>query len=74
MPLSLSQFFFTIIQVSLVSKDSSMLDGLEDASIEMDEAKVCFHILMYSTWVLGYERLSSVPLNKPYTYAILALS
>uniref|UniRef100_A0A453H2L1 Inositol hexakisphosphate and diphosphoinositol-pentakisphosphate kinase n=1 Tax=Aegilops tauschii subsp. strangulata TaxID=200361 RepID=A0A453H2L1_AEGTS len=30
----------TPILVSLVSKDSSMLDGLEDASIEMDEAKV----------------------------------
>ncbi|CAH9118589.1 unnamed protein product [Cuscuta epithymum] len=29
----------TPIQVSLVSKDSSMLDGLENASIEMDEAK-----------------------------------
>jgi hypothetical protein len=23
-----------------------MLDGLEDASTEMDEAKVCFHILI----------------------------
>ncbi|ONM07833.1 Phosphoglycerate mutase-like family protein [Zea mays] len=29
----------TPILVSLVSKDSSMLDGLEDASTEMDEAK-----------------------------------
>ncbi|XP_020202246.1 inositol hexakisphosphate and diphosphoinositol-pentakisphosphate kinase VIP1 isoform X2 [Cajanus cajan] len=29
----------TPILVSLVSKDSSMLDGLENASIEMDEAK-----------------------------------
>jgi hypothetical protein len=28
-------------QVSLVSKDSSMLDGLDNASIEMKEAKVC---------------------------------
>lgn len=28
-------------QVSLVSKDSSMLDGLDNASIEMEEAKVC---------------------------------
>ena len=27
-------------KVSLVSKDSSMLDGLEDASIEMEESKV----------------------------------
>ncbi|PKI46531.1 hypothetical protein CRG98_033088 [Punica granatum] len=30
----------TPILVSLVSKDSSMLDGLENASIEMEEAKV----------------------------------
>ncbi|XP_058771124.1 inositol hexakisphosphate and diphosphoinositol-pentakisphosphate kinase VIP1-like isoform X2 [Vicia villosa] len=27
------------VQVSLVSKDSSMLDGLDNASIEMEEAK-----------------------------------
>lgn len=33
-------FFF--FKVSLVSKDSSMLDGLENASVEMEEAKVCF--------------------------------
>uniref|UniRef100_A0A0E0GS37 Inositol hexakisphosphate and diphosphoinositol-pentakisphosphate kinase n=4 Tax=Oryza TaxID=4527 RepID=A0A0E0GS37_ORYNI len=33
----------TPILVSLVSKDSSMLDGLEDASIEMDEAKARLH-------------------------------
>lgn len=30
-----------IFKVSLVSKDSSMLDGLDNASIEMEEAKVC---------------------------------
>jgi inositol hexakisphosphate/diphosphoinositol-pentakisphosphate kinase len=30
------------IKVSLVSKDSSMLDGLDNASSEMEEAKVCF--------------------------------
>jgi hypothetical protein len=50
-----------------------MLDGLEDASIEMDEAKVCFHILMYSTWD---EQLSRVPLKKPCacTYVILTLA
>ncbi|XP_078171087.1 inositol hexakisphosphate and diphosphoinositol-pentakisphosphate kinase VIP2-like [Carex rostrata] len=29
----------TPILISLVSKDSSMLDGLEDSSVEMDEAK-----------------------------------
>lgn len=28
------------MKVSLVSKDSSMLDGLDNASIEMEEAKV----------------------------------
>lgn len=31
---------FPFIKVSLVSKDSSMLDGLDNASIEMEEAKV----------------------------------
>uniref|UniRef100_M4ER65 Uncharacterized protein n=1 Tax=Brassica campestris TaxID=3711 RepID=M4ER65_BRACM len=31
----------TPILVSLVSKDSSMLDGLDTASIEMEAAKVC---------------------------------
>ena len=34
-----SNFF---LKVSLVSKDSSMLDGLDNASIEMEEAKVSF--------------------------------
>ncbi|CAN7077341.1 unnamed protein product [Brassica oleracea var. botrytis] len=29
------------VQVSLVSKDSSMLNGLDTASIEMEAAKVC---------------------------------
>lgn len=28
------------LKVSLVSKDSSMLDGLDNASTEMEEAKV----------------------------------
>uniref|UniRef100_M8CQZ9 Inositol hexakisphosphate and diphosphoinositol-pentakisphosphate kinase n=1 Tax=Aegilops tauschii TaxID=37682 RepID=M8CQZ9_AEGTA len=36
------------VQVSLVSKDSSMLDGLEDASIEMDEAKARLHEIIIS--------------------------
>lgn len=31
-------------QVSLVSKDSPMLDGLDTASIEMEEAKVLSQI------------------------------
>ncbi|XP_020092340.1 inositol hexakisphosphate and diphosphoinositol-pentakisphosphate kinase 2-like [Ananas comosus] len=38
----------TPILVSLVSKDSSMLDGLEDASIEMDEAKARLHDIIIS--------------------------
>ena len=32
--------YFDHLKVSLVSKDSSMLDGLDTASIEMEEAKV----------------------------------
>ena len=31
---------YLFLKVSLVSKDSSMLDGLDNASIEMEEAKV----------------------------------
>ncbi|XP_044365141.1 inositol hexakisphosphate and diphosphoinositol-pentakisphosphate kinase VIP2 isoform X3 [Triticum aestivum] len=38
----------TPILVSLVSKDSSMLDGLEDASIEMDETKTRLHEIIIS--------------------------
>ncbi|XP_072956331.1 inositol hexakisphosphate and diphosphoinositol-pentakisphosphate kinase VIP2-like isoform X1 [Typha angustifolia] len=38
----------TPILVSLVSKDSSMLDGLEDASIEMDEAKARLNEIIIS--------------------------
>jgi hypothetical protein len=30
----------SFLKVSLVSKDSSMLDGLENASAEMEQAKV----------------------------------
>ncbi|CAA6659017.1 unnamed protein product [Spirodela intermedia] len=39
----------TPILVSLVSKDSSMLDGLEDASIEMEEAKARIHDIISET-------------------------
>ncbi|CAL0299014.1 unnamed protein product [Lupinus luteus] len=39
----------TPIQVSLVSKDSSMLDGLEDASTEMKEAKARLNAIITST-------------------------
>ena len=35
---------FLLLKVSLVSKYSSMLDGLDTASIEMEAAKVC-HII-----------------------------
>ncbi|ERN18184.1 inositol hexakisphosphate and diphosphoinositol-pentakisphosphate kinase 2 isoform X2 [Amborella trichopoda] len=38
----------TPILVSLVSKDSSMLDGLDNASIEMDEAKARLHEIVTS--------------------------
>ncbi|XP_042424575.1 inositol hexakisphosphate and diphosphoinositol-pentakisphosphate kinase VIP1-like isoform X1 [Zingiber officinale] len=38
----------TPILVSLVSKDSSMLDGLEDASSEMEEAKAKLHAIITS--------------------------
>ncbi|KAM0943706.1 putative phosphotransferase with a phosphate group as acceptor [Dioscorea sansibarensis] len=38
----------TPILVSLVSKDSSMLDGLENASIEMEEAKARLHEIITS--------------------------
>lgn len=38
----------TPILVSLVSKDSSMLDGLEDASSEMEEAKAKLHEIITS--------------------------
>ncbi|KAK1257936.1 hypothetical protein QJS04_geneDACA017752 [Acorus gramineus] len=36
------------VQVSLVSKDSSMLDGLDNASIEMDEAKARLYDIITS--------------------------
>lgn len=38
----------TPILVSLVSKDSSMLDGLDNASIEMEEAKARLHDIITS--------------------------
>ncbi|KAL3525968.1 hypothetical protein ACH5RR_014340 [Cinchona calisaya] len=38
----------TPILVSLVSKDSSMLDGLDNASIEMEEAKARLHEIVTS--------------------------
>ncbi|CAN6810750.1 unnamed protein product [Brassica oleracea] len=62
------------VQVSLVSKDSSMLDGLDTASIEMEAAKVESigtvlsidwkdvgakkSIILYDVWVLPYDDLA----------------
>ncbi|KAG2288236.1 hypothetical protein Bca52824_047840 [Brassica carinata] len=64
----------TPILVSLVSKDSSMLDGLDTASIEMEAAKVESigtvlsidwkdvgakkSIILYDVWVLPYDDLA----------------
>lgn len=39
-----SMCFLLHLKVSLVSKDSSMLDGLDNASIEMEDAKVFFSL------------------------------
>lgn len=39
------------LQVSLVSKDSSMLDGLQDGSIEIDEAKVAFRYQCHNSYL-----------------------
>ena len=38
---------FLLLKVSLVSKDSSMLDGLDTASIEMEAAKVCLMMSLF---------------------------
>lgn len=43
--LSINRCAIIELQVSLVSKDSPMLDGLDTASIEMEEAKVSLHLL-----------------------------
>ncbi|XP_048140413.1 inositol hexakisphosphate and diphosphoinositol-pentakisphosphate kinase VIP2-like isoform X2 [Rhodamnia argentea] len=44
----------TPILVSLVSKDSSMLDGLENASVEMDEAKARLNEIITSGAKAGH--------------------
>ncbi|XP_027153017.1 inositol hexakisphosphate and diphosphoinositol-pentakisphosphate kinase VIP2 isoform X4 [Coffea eugenioides] len=49
----------TPILVSLVSKDSSMLDGLDNASIEMDEAKTRLHEIITSGVKAVHENGSS---------------
>ncbi|KAG6472645.1 hypothetical protein ZIOFF_070119 [Zingiber officinale] len=51
----------TSILVSLVSKDSSMLDGLEDASSEMEEAKAKFHEISTSEAKTLNGNMSGVP-------------
>lgn len=49
----------TPILVSLVSKDSSMLDGLDNASIEMDEAKARLNEIITSSAKLVHSNGSS---------------
>ncbi|KAF8013011.1 hypothetical protein BT93_I1006 [Corymbia citriodora subsp. variegata] len=52
----------TPILVSLVSKDSSMLDGLDNASIEMEEAKAMLNEII----TVGVRKAAAmVPLNFP---------
>ncbi|XP_075510688.1 inositol hexakisphosphate and diphosphoinositol-pentakisphosphate kinase VIP2-like isoform X1 [Primulina tabacum] len=51
----------TPILVSLVSKDSSMLDGLENASIEMDEAKARLNEIITSEAKIVPDSLSEEP-------------
>lgn len=45
---------YDVFKVSLVSKDSSMLDGLDNASIEMEEAKVGLLIFKVKILLLCY--------------------
>ncbi|CAK9162862.1 unnamed protein product [Ilex paraguariensis] len=52
----------TPILVSLVSKDSSMLDGLDNASIEMEEAKARLSEIIVS----GAKLFSNRPSGKPW--------
>uniref|UniRef100_A0A0E0C8G6 Inositol hexakisphosphate and diphosphoinositol-pentakisphosphate kinase n=1 Tax=Oryza meridionalis TaxID=40149 RepID=A0A0E0C8G6_9ORYZ len=47
----------TPILVSLVSKDSSMLDGLQDGSIEIDEAKARLHNIILSSKIANGETM-----------------
>ncbi|XP_073158704.1 inositol hexakisphosphate and diphosphoinositol-pentakisphosphate kinase VIP2-like isoform X1 [Henckelia pumila] len=51
----------TPILVSLVSKDSSMLDGLENASIEMDEAKARLNEIITSEAKIVHDNYSEEP-------------
>jgi len=64
----------TPILVSLVSKDSSMLDGLEDASIEMDEAKVCFQNLINTLYFsLEFKWVSKVPRKRQHMHSYVTI-
>lgn len=49
----MTEIEYLFSKVSLVSKDSSMLDGLDNASIEMEEAKVCnlFAVLYFASYI-----------------------
>uniref|UniRef100_M0ZLE2 Uncharacterized protein n=1 Tax=Solanum tuberosum TaxID=4113 RepID=M0ZLE2_SOLTU len=51
--------FLLCLKVSLVSKDSSMLDGLDNASIEMEDAKVFFSLHFVQIYKLIGKSLAS---------------
>ncbi|GJN17500.1 hypothetical protein PR202_gb04573 [Eleusine coracana subsp. coracana] len=51
----------TPILVSLVSKDSSMLDGLQDGTTEINEAKVRLHYIITSSNVVNCKQLVELP-------------
>lgn len=51
-----------------------MLDGLEDASIEMDEAKVCFQNLINTLYFsLGFKWASKVPGKRQHMHSYVTL-
>ncbi|ONM37418.1 Phosphoglycerate mutase-like family protein [Zea mays] len=51
----------TPILVSLVSKDSSMLDGLQDGTIDINEAKAQLHDIITSSEVAHYNEPMEFP-------------
>ncbi|KAK1667992.1 hypothetical protein QYE76_056151 [Lolium multiflorum] len=51
----------TPILVSLVSKDSSMLDGLEDGTIDINEAKALLHDIIVSSKVANGSKPAGYP-------------
>ena len=51
-----------------------MLDGLEDASIEMDEAKVCFQNLIKTLYFsLGFKWVSKVPGKRQHMHSYVTI-